>query len=392
MTNVEAPPLAPPLREETVIQIPLTELHPFPNHPFKVRDDEAMRGMLESVREYGVLTPAIVRPREERGYEIIAGHRRKYASEMTGLETMPAIVREMDNDSATILMVDSNIQRENILPSEKAEAYKMKMDAIKRQGKRTDLTSCQVGSKLDGGDWKGESADKIGRESGESARQVHRYIRLTELSPQLQQMVDEKELALNPAVNLSYLKPEEQALVVEVIDSERMIPTLQQAQQMKKASQEDGLDRAAILSIMSPDTPPQATESPPVQPSVDSKPPARSKSPKQAVTEVPQKDHPPSSADTRPKGERKPRVADDILRLKDTTKECQCTPELFLSTFAEYVKRSSREMDAFLMPFYEQIFPSLLPEDMDDLRQQIDLIHAAADKFYDQVKGMNVNE
>ena len=132
MTNVEAPPLAPPLREETVIQIPLTELHPFPNHPFKVRDDEAMRGMLESIREYGVLTPAIVRPRETGGYEIIAGHRRKYASEMTGLETMPAIVREMDNDSATILMVDSNIQRENILSSEKTEAYKMKMAALKR--------------------------------------------------------------------------------------------------------------------------------------------------------------------------------------------------------------------------------------------------------------------
>ena len=389
MTNVEAPPLAPPLREETVIQIPLTELHPFPNHPFKVRDDEAMRGMLESVREYGVLTPAIVRPREERGYEIIAGHRRKYASEMTGLETMPAIVREMDNDSATILMVDSNIQRENILPSEKAEAYKMKMDAIKRQGKRTDLTSCQVGSKLDGGDWKGESADKIGRESGESARQVHRYIRLTELSPQLQQMVDEKELALNPAVNLSYLKPEEQALVVEVIDNERMIPTLQQSQQLKKTSQESGLDRAAILTIMSPDIPPQAAEQPPAQPPVKDKPPEQSKPPKRTTAEIPKKERPPSDTDTQPKRERKPRIADDILRLKDTTKECQCTPELFLSTFAEYVKRSSREMDAFLMPFYEQIFPALLPEHMDDLRQQIDLIHAAADKFYDQVKGMN---
>lgn len=372
-----------------MIQIPLTELHPFPNHPFKVRDDEAMRGMLESVREYGVLTPAIVRSRESGGYEIIAGHRRKHASEIAELETMPAIVREMDDDSATILMVDSNIQREDILPSEKAEAYKMKMAALKRKAGRPPKENC---GPVDH-NFKGKrSREVIAEQTGESARQVQRYINLTNLCPALLGLVDNKQIAFQAAEALSHLKPEEQSLVVEMIEDGQAIPTLQQSQQMKKASQEDGLDRAAILSIMAPDTPPQAAERPPVPPPADSKPPARSKSPKQAVTEVPQKDHPPSSADTQPKRERKPRVADDILRLKDTTKECQCTPELFLSTFAEYVKRSSREMDAFLMPFYEQIFPALLPEHMDDLRRQIDTIHAAADKFYNQVKGRNVNE
>ena len=166
--------------EETVIQLPLSELHPFPNHPFKVRDDEAMRSMMESVSRYGVLTPAIVRPRSAGSYEIISGHRRKHASETAGLEVIPAIVRDMDDDAATILMVDSNIQREDILPSEKAQAYKMKLEAVKRQGARTDLTSPQVAAKF-------RSDDEVAREAGISGDTVRRYIRLTELLPKLQQ-------------------------------------------------------------------------------------------------------------------------------------------------------------------------------------------------------------
>ena len=179
--------------------IPLSELHPFPNHPFKVRDDDAMSEMTESIMEYGILTPAIVRPRDEGGYEIVAGHRRKHACELAGLDTLPAIVRELDSDMATILMVDSNIQREDVLPSEKAQAYKMKLEAIKRQGARTDRTCDQVGHKLSGK----KSVEIIADESGESKTQVQRYIRLTALSPQLQQMVDDKEIAVTPAVELS---------------------------------------------------------------------------------------------------------------------------------------------------------------------------------------------
>ena len=371
---------------EAVIQIPLAELHPFPNHPYQVRDDEAMRGMLESIRELGVLTPAIVRPCEDGGYEIISGHRRKYASEMAGLETMPSVVREMDDDAATILMVDSNIQRENVLPSEKAEAYKMKMAALNRKAGRPDKeNSGQVGRNYKGKD----SREIIAEQTGESARQIQRYINLTNLYPALLELVDNKQIAFNAAEALSHLRSEEQSLVVEIIDSKRMIPTLQQAEQMKKASQKGGLDRAAILSIMG-----AATELPPVQPPVNNRPrdQPQAEPVHQVVTEAPKVNRPPSGADAKPKRERKPRIAEDILRLKDTTKECRCTPELFLSTFAEYVKRSSREIEAFLMPFYEQIFPALLPEHFNDLRRQIDLIHAAADKFYDQVKGMSEHE
>ena len=187
------------LEGEAVTYIPLSELHPFPNHPFKVRDDDAMSEMTESIMEYGILTPAIVRPRDEGGYEIVAGHRRKHACELAGLDTLPAIVRELDSDMATILMVDSNIQREDVLPSEKAQAYKMKLEAIKRQGARTDRTCDQVGHKLSGK----KSVEIIADESGESKTQVQRYIRLTALSPQLQQMVDDKEIAVTPAVELS---------------------------------------------------------------------------------------------------------------------------------------------------------------------------------------------
>lgn len=377
MHSTEATSPAPPPQGETVIQIPLSELHPFPNHPFKVRDDDAMRGMMESVREYGVLTPAIVRPREAGGYEIIAGHRRKHASEAAGLENLPAIVRDMDSDAATILMVDSNIQRENILPSEKAEAYKMKMAALKRQaGRPPKENSGQLDRNFKGR----ESREIIADQTGESARQVQRYINLTNLCPALLELVDNKQIAFNAAVALSQLKPEEQSLVVEAMSSGQAVPSLAQAQQLKKASQENGLDRNMIEAILLPDASPQPTVRSPPMPKPPDRPRAEKPSPPE--TEM----VPPSPGSKR---ERTSHIADDILRLKDTTKECHCTPEMFLSTFAEYVSRSRREMEVFMIPFYEEVFPALLPEHMNDLRRQIDEIHAAADKFYNDVKGRN---
>ena len=207
-----APPTQQPPQEEVVVRLPLTDLHPFPDHPFQVRDDEEMRETIQSVKEYGVIVPAIVRPREEGGYEIVAGHRRKYACEQAGLDTMPVLIRNLDRDAATIIMVDSNLQRENILPSERAKAYKMKLEAIKRQGARNDLTSDQVGQKSK---W---SIEQIAEQAGESKSQVQRYIRLNELSPELLQMVDEKKIAFNPAYELSFLKPEEQQMLVTTID------------------------------------------------------------------------------------------------------------------------------------------------------------------------------
>ncbi len=239
---------------EKVVEIALSELHPFPNHPFQVRDDDSMKEAVESVKEYGILTPAIVRPREEGGYELVAGHRRKYACELAGLTTMPAIVRDIDRDMATIIMVDTNLQRENISPMEKAQAYKMKLEAIRRRAGRPAKgdkeNSRQVVGNL-------ESAELVGREAGESGRQVQRYIRLTELTPELQQMVDDKKIAVTPAVELSYLKPEEQALVVETIESEQATPSLSQAQRMKKKSQAGELNEDAVLSIMSEEKKPE---------------------------------------------------------------------------------------------------------------------------------------
>ena len=223
--------------------LPLSELHDFPNHPFKVRDDEAMQETAESIRQYGVLVPAIVRPREDGGYEIIAGHRRRHGSELAGLSAMPCIVREMDDDTATILMVDSNIQRENILPSERAQAYKMKLEAIKRQGARTDLTSPQVAAKF-------RADDEVAKGADVSGDTVRRYIRLTELSPELQQMVDEKKIGMTPAVEISYLKPEEQQMLLTAIDSEQATPSLSQAQRMKKLSREGKLNDDSMLDIM----------------------------------------------------------------------------------------------------------------------------------------------
>ncbi len=239
---------------EKVVEIALTELYPFPNHPFQVRDDDSMKEAVESVKEYGILTPAIVRPREEGGYELVAGHRRKHACELAGLTTIPAIVRDIDRDMATIIMVDTNLQRENISPMEKAQAYKMKLEAIRRRAGRPAKgdkeNSRQVVGNL-------ESAELVGREAGESGRQVQRYIRLTELTPELQQMVDDKKIAVTPAVELSYLKPEEQALVVETIESEQATPSLSQAQRMKKKSQAGELNEDAVLSIMSEEKKPE---------------------------------------------------------------------------------------------------------------------------------------
>ena len=239
---------------EKVVEIALSELHPFPNHPFQVRDDDSMKEAVESVKEYGILTPAIVRPRDEGGYEIVAGHRRKYACELAGLETMPAIIRDIDRDMATIIMVDSNLQRENISPMEKAQAYKMKLDAIKRRsGERTDLTSAQLGQRLPNK----TSRDLLAENAPDSSSQIQRLIRLTELSPELQQMVDDKKIAVPPAGELSYLKPEEQALVVETIESEQATPSLSQAQRMKKKSQAGELNEDAVLSIMSEEKKPE---------------------------------------------------------------------------------------------------------------------------------------
>ena len=228
---------------ETILKIPIKELHDFPDHPFEVRDDEAMQDTIESIKEYGVLVPAIARPSEDGGYELISGHRRKHACELAGLDTMPVIVRDVDRNAATIIMVDSNLQRENILPSEKAKAYKMKLEAIKRQGARSDLTSDQVGRKL-------ESAEMIAQQSSDSKSQVRRFIRLTELEPELQKMVDEGKIGMTPAVELSYLKPEEQRLLIDTIDSEQSTPSLSQAQRMKRLSQEGRLNDDTMLGIM----------------------------------------------------------------------------------------------------------------------------------------------
>lgn len=229
---------------EKVMEIALTELFPFKDHPFKVKDDEAMADTAESIKEYGVLVPAIARPRDEGGYELVAGHRRHRASELAGLETMPVIVRNLDDDAATIIMVDSNLQRENILPSERAFAFKLKLDAIKRQGARTDLTSVQVGQKLN-------ARDVVAKEAGASAIQIHRFIRLTELIPELLDMVDDKKIAFNPAVELSYLKPEEQKNLLEAMDMEQATPSLSQAQRLKKFSAEGKCTLEAMCAIMS---------------------------------------------------------------------------------------------------------------------------------------------
>lgn len=233
---------------ETIQKIPLELIHPFPDHPFQVRDDDLMQDTVDSIQKVVILNPVILRPDGNGEYEMISGHRRLHAADLIGMKEIPAIVRDMTDDEAVILMVDSNLQREEILPSERAKAYKLKLEALKHQGSRVDLddksTSRQVGEKSS---W---AVTKVSAEANESERQVHRYIRLTELDPQLQQMVDEKKIGLTPAVELSYLKPEEQSLLLETIDSEQATPSLSQAQRMKKLSGEGKLDDDSMLSIM----------------------------------------------------------------------------------------------------------------------------------------------
>ena len=231
-------------QRERVQEIPLDQLKPFKNHPFKVRDDQRMLDTVDSIREYGVLVPAIARPDPEGGYELISGHGRKRGCEMAGLQTMPVIIRNLDDDAAVLVMVDSNIQREELLPSERAFAYKMKLEALKHQGARMDLTSCQVGTKL-------RADEKLAESVNESARTVQRFIRLTELISELLDMVDERKLAFNPAVEVSYLKRDEQRMLLEAMDAEQTTLSLSQAQRLKKFSQEGRLTEEAMSAIMS---------------------------------------------------------------------------------------------------------------------------------------------
>ena len=230
-------------QREQVQQIPIGELFPFKNHPFKVLDDESMQRTVESVEPYGVLSRLIARPRPEGGYEIISGHRRQHAAQLAGLDTLPVIVRQMDDDAAVLLMVDSNLQRENILPSERAFAYKMKLEALKNQGARSDLTSAQLGRKL-------ETADIVGQESGDSRNQVRRFIRLTNLVPELLDMVDEKKIAFNPAVELSYLDTNQQRDFLEAMNDTQNAPSLSQAQRLKKLAQEGHFSYDVAFAVM----------------------------------------------------------------------------------------------------------------------------------------------
>ena len=231
------------VNEESAMEIEISKIHPFKNHPFKVLDDEAMTRTVESIAQYGVLSPLIARPRPEGGYEIISGHRRQHAAQLAGLDALPVIVRKMDDDAAVLLMVDSNLQRENILPSERAFAYKMKLEALKNQGARSDLTSAQVGRKL-------ETADIVGQESGDSRNQVRRFIRLTNLVPELLDMVDEKKIAFNPAVELSYLDESQQRDFLEAMNDTQNAPSLSQAQRLKRLAQEGHFSYDVAFAVM----------------------------------------------------------------------------------------------------------------------------------------------
>ena len=229
--------------QERVMMLPVSELHDFPGHPFQVRDDEEMEKLVESITQHGVLMPGLVRPRAAGGYEIVAGHRRKFASMKAGIREMPVIVRDMDDDTAVILMVDSNVQRENVLPSEKARAYKMKLDAMKRQGERTDLTSAGIRQKL-------SSVQKIADDAGEGKTKIQQYIKINDLIPELLEMVDGNEIKFNPAYELAFLRPEEQAVLYDILQAEEVTPSLSQAQRLKRASQEGRLSEQDIAAIM----------------------------------------------------------------------------------------------------------------------------------------------
>ena len=233
--------------QERVMMLPVSELHDFPGHPFQVRDDEEMEKLAESITQHGVLMPGLVRPRAAGGYEIVAGHRRKFASMKAGIREMPVIVRDMDDDTAVILMVDSNVQRENVLPSEKARAYKMKLDAIKRKAGRP---SKENSGQLDQNFFNPYSVEKIAQDAGESTKQVQRYIRLNELIPELLEMVDGNEIKFNPAYELAFLRPEEQAVLYDILQAEEVTPSLSQAQRLKRASQEGRLSEQDIAAIM----------------------------------------------------------------------------------------------------------------------------------------------
>ena len=229
--------------QERVMMLPVSELHDFPGHPFQVRDDEEMEKLAESITQHGVLMPGLVRPRAAGGYEIVAGHRRKFASMKAGVREMPVIVRDMDDDTAVILMVDSNVQRENVLPSEKARAYKMKLDAMKRQGERTDLTSAGIRQKL-------SSVQKIADDAGEGKTKIQQYIKINDLIPELLEMVDGNEIKFNPAYELAFLRTEEQAVLYDILQAEEVTPSLSQAQRLKRASQEGRLSEQDIAAIM----------------------------------------------------------------------------------------------------------------------------------------------
>lgn len=229
--------------QERVMMLPVSELHDFPGHPFQVRDDEEMEKLAESITQHGVLMPGLVRPRAAGGYEIVAGHRRKFASMKAGMREMPVIVRDMDDDTAVILMVDSNVQRENVLPSEKARAYKIKLDAMKRQGERTDLTSAGIRQKL-------SSVQKIADDAGEGKTKIQQYIKINDLIPELLEMVDGNEIKFNPAYELAFLRPEEQAVLYDILQAEEVTPSLSQAQRLKRASQEGRLSEQDIAAIM----------------------------------------------------------------------------------------------------------------------------------------------
>ena len=229
--------------QERVMMLPVSELHDFPGHPFRVRDDEEMEKLAESITQHGVLMPGLVRPRAAGGYEIVAGHRRKFASMKAGIREMPVIVRDMDDDTAVILMVDSNVQRENVLPSEKARAYKMKLDAMKRQGERTDLTSAGIRQKL-------SSVQKIADDAGEGKTKIQQYIKINDLIPELLEMVDGNEIKFNPAYELAFLRPEEQAVLYDILQAEEVTPSLSQAQRLKRVSQEGRLSEQDIAAIM----------------------------------------------------------------------------------------------------------------------------------------------
>ena len=229
--------------QERVMMLPVSELHDFPGHPFQVRDDEEMEKLAESITQHGVLMPGLVRPRAAGGYEIVAGHRRKFASMKAGIREMPVIVREMDDDTAVILMVDSNVQRENVLPSEKARAYKMKLDAMKRQGERTDLTSAGIRQKL-------SSVQKIADDAGEGKTKIQQYIKINDLIPELLEMVDGNEIKFNPAYELAFLRTEEQSVLYDILQAEEVTPSLSQAQRLKRASQEGQLSEQDIAAIM----------------------------------------------------------------------------------------------------------------------------------------------